>query len=133
MAVSGDKGSVLVAVRSIAVGYLSSVGKGKLYRARLGPECRLGGKTPLMASPGHFLAREARQELPCGKAMQSSSLPSTAPELDPASRCSQRVQQKHVLLNLPGSKGKVFMERAEITSSSEFILYDRAYLEATGL
>lgn len=30
-------------------------------------------------------------------------------------------------------KGKCFMDREEIASSSEFILYDSAYLEATSL
>lgn len=109
MAVSGDKGSIFVAVQSIATGYLFCVRKGKLSRELCGPMCRFGGENPLKAPPGHFLAHEARQELPCRKARQSSSLPSTAPQSDPPSCCSQRVQQKHVLLNLPGSKGKVFM------------------------
>lgn len=86
-----------------------------------------------MASPGHFLAQEARKELPCGRAMQSRLLPSTVPESDPPSLCSQRVQQKHVLLNLPGSKGKGFMDREKIASSREFILYDCAYVEAASL
>lgn len=64
MAVSGDKGSIFVAVQSIAAGYLFCVGKGKLARELCGPMCRFGGENPSMASPGHFLAHEARQELP---------------------------------------------------------------------
>lgn len=66
-----------------------------------------------------------------GDAKQLAAL--NSPGIGPSIFCSQRVRQKHVLLNPPGSKGRGFMEREEITSSSEFILYDRAYLEATSL
>jgi len=56
-----------------------------------------------------------------------------APGSHPPSLCSHSAQHKLVLLDLPGSTGKVCMEREEITSSSKFILYDWAYLVATGL